>query len=107
MSGRLLLDPTPGHEDAVEFIGWAGLYIVRVHVCVGWVWSPVKSSQVQSGQVRSSQVKSGQVKLGGRLLLGLVRGEEERRSTRRSRSRSRARTRTLMYMVRASAPMRR
>jgi hypothetical protein len=92
MSGRLLLDPTPGHEDAVEFIGWAGLYIVRVHVCVGWVWSPVKSSQV----------KSGQVKLGGLLPLGLVRGEEER-STRRSR----ARTRTVMYMVRAPAPMRR
>jgi hypothetical protein len=52
MSGRLLLDPTPGHEDAVEFIGWAGLHIVRVHVCgVG-----MESSQVQSGPVRSNQV---------------------------------------------------
>jgi hypothetical protein len=61
MSGGLLLDPTPGHEDAVEFIGWAGLYIVRMHVCVGWVWSPVKSSQVRSGQVRSNSVKSSWV----------------------------------------------
>jgi hypothetical protein len=68
MSGRLLLDPTPGHENAVEFIGWAGLYIVRVHVCrcvwggVGKESSQVSSSKVRSNQVRSNQVRSNQVR---------------------------------------------